>query len=122
MARSRLVLKVSLELSLIRSNPNTGPETQCLNPTNRNYVNCTIPMVVVGGKVVRLEFSKASLATFAATLLSSLSSSISQMEGQTLKMYPCSGVANKNEKLTLPSTETHLDRRTSTPVSLLLLV
>ena len=85
MARSRLVLKVSFELSLIRSNPNTGPETQCLNP-NRNYVNCTIPMVVVGGKVVRLEFSKASLATFAATLLSSLSSSISQMEGQTLKM------------------------------------
>ena len=58
-------------------------------------------MVVVGGKVVRLEFSKASLATLAATLLSSLSSSISQMEGQTLEIrnlatsYQSSGVASK---------------------------
>ena len=42
------------------------------------------PSVVVGGRVVRLELRKASLATLAASLLSSLSSSISQMDGHTL--------------------------------------
>ena len=42
------------------------------------------PSVVVGGRVVRLELRKASLATLAASLLSSLSSSINQMDGHTL--------------------------------------
>ena len=40
--------------------------------------------VVVGGRVVMLELRKASLASLAASLLSSLSSSISQIEGHTL--------------------------------------
>ena len=44
------------------------------------------PSVVVGGRVVRLELRKASLATLAASLLSSLSSSISQMDGHTLEI------------------------------------
>ena len=43
--------------------------------------------MVVGGSVVRLELRKASLASFAISLLSSLSSSINQIDGQTLTLF-----------------------------------
>ena len=43
------------------------------------------PWVVVGGNVVRLELRNASLASLMTSLASSLSSSISQIEGHTLR-------------------------------------
>ena len=48
---------------------------------------CEIPSVVVGGRVVIFDARKASLASFAANLLSNLSNSINQMDGQTLENY-----------------------------------
>ena len=43
--------------------------------------------MVVGGSVVMLELRKASLASFAMSLLSSLSSSINQIDGQTPQLF-----------------------------------
>ena len=75
----------------------------------------TVPLlsVVVGGRVVMLELRKASLASLATSLLSSLSSSISQMEGHTLKWAVIIPVLSCH--LTWRGRGRHWDRRTSTP-------
>ena len=72
MPRSRLLLNVSLLF--------------ILTPLNTSKPKSGLS-VVVGGSVVMLELRKASLASFAMSLLSSLSSSINQIDGQTLQLF-----------------------------------
>ena len=80
-------MKVSLlfRLALNTSNPKSGPDIEMFQ--EKKKIGLLLLSVVVGGSEVMLELRKASLASFAMSLLSSLSSSINQMDGQTLKYY-----------------------------------
>ena len=82
--KSRLLLNESLRLTLPNtSKPNSGSKEE------NSYFEKIIKkpsVVMIGGGVVILELRNDSRASFVSILLSNLSSSISQIDGQTLKI------------------------------------